>query len=133
MVEMKSLDSIATDFFHTFYNKEPLADSGSYIANLSIAEAYTVQDLVAQKRIQRGTSKAIRAQLGFSKPISARLFRPHIFQDNVTIDWSGYVNCAIEPEMVLKIGKDLKGKNLSDEALIDLLASVRRVDDRRHA
>jgi 2-keto-4-pentenoate hydratase len=38
--------------------------------------------------------------------------------------WNEYVNCAIEPEMVLKIGKDLKGYNLPDEILIDAIKYV---------
>ena len=131
---MKPLDSIATAFFHAFYQKEWLGDDEPTISRLSIAESYEVQDLVAKKRLALGeniagfkvgcTSKAIRDQFGFSEPICARLFQPHIFEGNVTVDLKGYVNCAIEPEMVLKIGKDLQGKNLADEALIDSIESV---------
>ena len=132
--EMKSLDSIATDFFHAFYRKEWIGGKEAYIGNLSIAEAYEVQNLVAQKRIELGesiagfkvgcTSRAIREQLGFNEPINAKLFRPHIFQGDVTVDCRDYLNCAIEPEMVLKIGKDLKGKNPSDDKLIDSIDYV---------
>ncbi|MHC4104410.1 MAG: 2-keto-4-pentenoate hydratase [Planctomycetota bacterium] len=131
---MKSLDSIATEFFHAFYRKEWFEDGDPYINSLSIAEAYEVQNLVAQKRIELGesiagfkigcTSKAIRAQFGLNEPINGKLFRPHVFEGNVTVDWSDYVNCAIEPEMVLKIGKELKGENLSDEEFIDSIEYV---------
>ena len=34
------------------------------------------------------------------------------------------MNCAIEPEMVLKIGKNFEGKNLSDEELINSIDYV---------
>ena len=135
MKEKKSLAAIATDFFHAFYHKKWLADGDPYIDKISISEAYEVQDLVTQKRLALGevvagfkvgcTSKAIRAQLGFNEPIHAKLFRPWIFEGVATIDWRGYVNCAIEPEMVFTIGKDLKGKNLPDEALVDAIAYVR--------
>jgi 2-keto-4-pentenoate hydratase len=131
---MKSLNAIATDFFHAFYRKEWLEAGEPYINNISITEAYEVQNLVAQKRIELGesiagfkvgcTSKAIREQFGLSETINGKLFRPHIFEGNVTLDWSDYINCAIEPEMVLKIGKDLKGENLSDEKLIGSIEFV---------
>lgn len=34
------------------------------------------------------------------------------------------MNCSIEPEMVLRIGKDLEGENLSDETLIKSIEYV---------
>ncbi|SVD57858.1 uncharacterized protein METZ01_LOCUS410712, partial [marine metagenome] len=124
-----NFDSIAADFFHVFYEKEWLGDEEDRISRLSIADAYKVQDLVTEKRIEAGesiagfkvgcTSAAIHEQFGLDEPINAKLFRPHIFEGSVTLDWRDYINCAIEPEMVLKIGKDLKGDNLSDEELID--------------
>lgn len=130
---MKTLNSIATDFYHAFYNKVWLGDKAS-VTGLSIAEAYEVQDLVAGKRIQSGepvagfkvgcTSDAIQTQFGINEPINAKLFHPHILDHKVKIDWSEYIYCAIEPEMVITIGKDLEGKNLSDEELIDAIAHV---------
>ena len=131
---MKSLAAIATDFFHAFYHKKWLADGDRYIDKMSISEAYEVQELVTRKRLALGemvagfkvgcTSKAIREQLGFNEPINAKLFRPYIFEGVATFDWRDYVNCAIEPEMVFTIGKDLKGKNLPDEVLIESIAYV---------
>ncbi len=130
---MKSLNHIAEDFYHSFYCKEwPGKDVA--IKRLSIEEAYKVQDLVTKKRIASGeriagykvgcTSTAIRKQFGLTEPINGKLFHPHILDSKVKIDWSDYINCAIEPEMVLKIGKDLKGMDLSDRELIDAIAYV---------
>ncbi len=130
---MKSLDSIAEDFYHAFYKKEWLGDAHS-LNNLSIEEAYVVQDLVTKKRIEKGehvvgykvgcTSAAIREQFGIHEPINGKLFQPHIMDSKATIVYSNYVNCAIEPEMVLKIGKDLEGVDLSDEKLINSIVYV---------
>lgn len=130
---MKSLDSIAEDFYHAFYKKEWIGDHAA-IGKLTIAEAYEIQDLVARKRIERGecvvgykvgcTSNAIRKQFGINEPINGRLFQPHILDNKAKVDYSTYVNCAIEPEMVFKIGKDLKGIELSDEELINSIAYV---------
>lgn len=130
---MKSLDSIAEDYYHAFYNKEWLGDASS-VSKLSMEEAYIVQDLVTQKRIEIGecvlgykvgcTSNAIREQFGLKEPINGRLFQPRIMDSTSVVDYSDFVNCAIEPEMVFKIGNDLNGVGLSDEELINSIAYV---------
>ncbi len=124
---MKNYEALANDFFHFFYHKGWHGDENT-LKRLSVEEAYTVQDIVTQKRIKIGespagykvgcTSPSIRKQFGLNDPIAGRLFYPHIFESKVNIDWSKYLNCAIEPEMVFKIGKTLKGINISDEELI---------------
>ena len=101
---------------------------------LAISEAYQVQNQVCEKRIARGesvvgykvgcTSRAIRSQLGLAEPISARLFAPHVTGGRIAIDWTAYCHCAIEPEMVLRIGQDLSGTDLSDEELIQSISYV---------
>ncbi len=130
---MQTLDSIATAFYQSFYRQEWRGD-GAAVTRLSIEEAYVVQDLVTRKRVASGeqvagfkvgcTSRAIRAQFGLNEAINGKLFHPHIIDANVNIDWSNYINCAIEPEMILKIGKDLAGENLSDAALSDAIEYV---------
>jgi len=104
------------------------------VTRLSIKEAYEVQDLVVKKRIASGervagfkvgcTSEAIRTQFDIREPINAKLLHPHVLDHKIKIDWSAYIYCAIEPEMVLTMGKKLEGRNLSDEELIDSIAYV---------
>jgi 2-keto-4-pentenoate hydratase len=124
-----ALELLANNFFDAFYRKEWLGGDVPKMADLSITDAYQVQDLVAQKRIELGekvvgfkvgcTSRAIHEQFGLTEPINARLFEPHIFTENVILDWSDFINCAIEPELVIKVGHDLSGEDLSDAELID--------------
>jgi 2-keto-4-pentenoate hydratase len=131
---MKHIPLLANKFIHAFYNREWRGELEPNIDSLSIAQAYEVQDLVAEMRTQRGeevvgykvgcTSEAIRTQFGISEPISGRLFQPHIHANNSKINWTDYVNCAIEPEMVLTIGEDLAGVSLSDDRLIEAIAYV---------
>ena len=126
---MESPETLADKFFHAFYNKEWPGERETNLGEYSIAESYEIQDRVVQKRIEAGdrvagfkvgcTSTAIRTQFGLTEPICARIFHPYIFEDKFSPDWSDYNNCAIEPEMVIKIGADLRGENLSDEELID--------------
>ena len=124
------LESIANEFYHSFYEKEWHGEE-ILISNLSVKEAYEVQDLVTKRRIESGetlagfkvgcTSSSIRRQFGLSEPINGKLFYPHTTENKINIDWSDYINCAIEPEMVFKIGKNLEGKNLSDKDLISAI------------
>ncbi|MBC8770500.1 hypothetical protein H4O18_21070 [Arenibacter sp. BSSL-BM3] len=127
------LESIANDFYHSFYEKEWHGEE-ILIRNLSIKEAYEVQDLVTKRRIEAGetlagfkvgcTSSSIRRQFGLSEPINGKLFYPHTAENQINIDCSNYINCAIEPEMVFKIGKNLEGKNLSDKELISAIEYI---------
>lgn len=131
---MKSIDLLATKFTQAFYEGGWSGELEPPVSHISIAEAYTVQDLVAEMRVQRGeevvgykvgcTSEAIRSQFGLNEPISGRLFCPHIYQEGAEIDWNDYVNCAIEPEMVLTMGADLYGTRLSRDQLIDAIECV---------
>ena len=131
---MMSLKSIADDFYYACRNNAWPSESESSPGDLSIEDAYRVQDLVAQKRIESGesiagykvgcTSDAIRQQFGLSEPISGRLFRPHVFDENTTFDWTTFVNCAIEPEMVFAIDRELRADHVTDEDLIKAIDYV---------
>ena len=134
LMTMKSIHQLANKFTQAFYEGDWSGPLEPAVSDLSITEAYAVQDLVAEMRIQRGeevvgfkvgcTSEAIRSQFGLNEPISARLFRPHIYEEGAEVNWSNYVNCAIEPEMVLTIGVDLCETGLPDDQLIDAIECV---------
>ncbi|MDN3689337.1 2-keto-4-pentenoate hydratase [Cyclobacterium jeungdonense] len=130
---MEYEERIASSFYDSFYKKK-WNGSSSLVRQLSIDQAYHVQDLVTKKRIASGekalgfkvgcTSAAIRKQFGLTEPIHGKLFCPHITENQAIFDFSNYMNCAIEPEMVLKIGKDLQGINLTNIELIEAIAYV---------
>jgi 2-keto-4-pentenoate hydratase len=132
---VKSLTRLADNFTQSFYERHWSGELDRSLSGLSIAQAYEVQDLVAESRIRQGeevagykvgcTSKAIRTQFGLSEPISARLFRPHIYGEGTNIDWCNFANCAIEPEMVFTIGSDLHGTDLPEDRLVEAIESVR--------
>ncbi|HHZ91539.1 TPA: hypothetical protein EYN65_13690 [Candidatus Poribacteria bacterium] len=131
---MNLINLLAKKFFEAFYEKEWVSEFSPHISNLDISEAYQVQDLVAKMRIENGeeevgfkvgcTSHAIHSQFGLQEPIIGRLFAPHIHVEGEQLNWKDYVNCAIEPEMVLKIGMDLRGESLSDDQLINAIEYV---------
>ena len=125
---------LASKFTQVFYDRRWNGELEPPVSTLSISEAYQVQDMVAEMRIQRGeevvgfkvgcTSEAIRNQFGLSEPISGRLFQPHVYGEGEEININNYVNCAIEPEMVLLIGEDLCGIGLPHEQLINAIEWV---------
>jgi len=131
---MKPIDLLASKFTQAFYESRWSGELKPPVSHISIAEAYAVQDLVADMRVQRGeevvgfkvgcTSEAIRSQFGLNEPISGRLFSPHVHEEGAVVNWNDYVNCAIEPEMVLTIGADLCGTNLPHGQLIDAIECV---------
>jgi 2-keto-4-pentenoate hydratase len=131
---MQLINLFAEKFYDAFYEKEWRGGFEPNVSLLSIAEAYNVQDLVAEMRIDRGevvvgfkigcTSNAIRSQFGLQEPIYGRLFDPHVQKQGIAINWKDYVNCAIEPEMVITIGSDLCGVGISDDQILDAIESV---------
>ena len=130
----EKLDLLANKFTQAFYERNWSGKLEPPISHISIAEAYKVQDLVVERRVQRGeavigykvgcTSEAIRSQFGLSESISGRLFSPHVREEGAVVNWKNYVNCAIEPEMVLTTGVDLYGTNLPHDQLIDAIECV---------
>jgi 2-keto-4-pentenoate hydratase len=133
-MDPKYIEKFADIFIDLFYTGIWNNDTGQSIYGLSIDESYSVQDLVTKKRTDRGekvvgykvgcTSSSIREQFGLDEPIFGRLFQPHIFDDSRILDQNDYVNCAIEPEMIIKICKDLEGENLPDKVLIDAIEYI---------
>lgn len=131
---MNPLDTFATQFYHAFYKKEWRGENTSSLSELSLLDAYEVQRLVAEERVRSGekvvgykvgcTSTAIQTQFGLNEPICGRLFDPHVQEEGICLDCSSYANCAIEPEMVMKIGRDIHGGDVSDQELLDSIEYV---------
>ncbi len=132
---MPDLERIAASFVHAFYENAWPENAGFEFEALSNADAYRVQALVAQTRLDRGeqiagykvgcTSAAIRSQFGLTSPIYAPIFSPRIHDSDTSLNLANYVGCAIEPELVFEIRCELQGESLSDDDLIDAIASVR--------
>ncbi len=125
---------LANKFYEAFYRREWTGEPEPPVFTLSINDAYEVQDLVTRMRVNKGesvagfkvgcTSRAIRSQFGLKEPINGRIFNPHVHKQGVELNWKDYGSCAIEPEMVLKIGRDLKGEGMSDDRLIEAIEWV---------
>lgn len=103
------------------------------IAALSLDEAYTVQRRVLAARIASGerivgwkvgcTSPAIQQQFALTQPISGHLLQPHIHDDGVLLAADKYVDCAVEAELVFRMGCDLT-PDMKDKELRAAIAAV---------
>ena len=84
---------------------------------LTIPEAYALQDEVARLREQRGerligykigcVSRVIQQQLGIDQPIFGRIFDTGCFRSGVRLSHSRYVNLAVEGELALRLAQDV--------------------------
>jgi 2-keto-4-pentenoate hydratase len=128
------LHQFAEQFYNIFYGRQWIPQEERDVSKLSQEDAYEVQRLVAERRVQSGekvvgykvgcTSAAIQTQFELNEPICARLFHPHVQQEGVELNWANYANCAIEPEMVFRMSCDLAGDDLSDQDLLDSIEYV---------
>jgi 2-keto-4-pentenoate hydratase len=122
-----TIQRFAKEILGIFRNHSLERSSNEDIQVLSIDDAYGVQEKYLAARIATGersvgykvgcTSPAIRSQFGLTEPVCGRLIAPHIYHDGERLDISDYVDCALEPELVLHIGADLDGSNLESSHL----------------
>ncbi len=87
------------------------------IEKLSLEESYQIQHEIIDARVKEGerivgykvgcTSKSIQKQFGLAYPIKGFITEPFIYNDKVKLDASNYENLSIEPEFVIKIGRDI--------------------------
>lgn len=128
---MSRLADIAKVFLHIWLSKTLDSSAHFDIGSLSIDDAYEVQRQVITARVAQGeqvvgykvgcTSRAIRQQFGMSEPICGRLMVPHICHGDTVLNWHDYVQCAVEPEFVLGIGKDVASEVEDETELLDAI------------
>ena len=112
------LENFADELFGAFQSKRLERRSSSSISRLDLDQAYTVQSLLIEKRIASGerpvgykvgcTSRAVREQFGLERPVRARLISPHVYAGDTCLSWEDYVDCAVEAELVFRIGRDVR-------------------------
>jgi 2-keto-4-pentenoate hydratase len=131
---MTSLDDISTAFLQIHLSKTHDARYTFDMASLSIDDAYEVQRRMIAARVARGeevvgykvgcTSRAIRRQFGLAEPICGRVMALHVFHGNTVLNWHDYVCCAVEPEFVFVLAKDLANEVTDDQQLVEAIESI---------
>ena len=111
------LDAFSREVLGIFKEHQLVRQTALEITSLTLEEAYKVQDRYIAARVSAGentvgwkigcTSLVIQQQLGLTEPICGRLMKPHIYPDNAAFSTRAFVDCAVEAEMVLFMGRDL--------------------------
>ena len=130
MLKQDTIKSLGASFSNAFYSGKFDGDLNFPIDSLTLDDSYRIQDEAIRLRMEKGeqivgykigcTSRAIQQQFGLKEPINGRLMVPHVYiePDCKSVNRSRFLNCAIEPEMVFRIGRDLDGRNLDRDYLI---------------
>ncbi len=134
MISQEELQILSDEFLGIFRDGEPRRRSSLGIQCITLSDAYRVQDKVIESRVNSGeriagykvgcTSKAIRQQFGLTEPMYGRLMYPYVYFGDTELNWCDYVNCAIEPEFVLWIGKEITGDRLDTKFLLSAIDAI---------
>jgi 2-keto-4-pentenoate hydratase len=135
------LGKLARSVLEGFDARRPARCAGP-LAGLTIAQAYALQQAVADLRERRGeriigykigcTSRAIQDQLGIREPIFARIFDSGCFPSGSRIGHARFANPAIEGELAIRLARDLPRDPPSAEESIDAIAAVFPVIELHH-
>lgn len=100
--------------------------SNRYAAGFTLQDAYAIQDVGVQLRMQRGervvgykmgfTSEAKRLQMGLGSPIYGVLTDRMAVEEGSTFSLRGTIHPKIEPEIVFYVGRELRGSVSAQEA-----------------
>lgn len=126
MSSKRSIAELATE-------ADTAAKTGTAIAqfthtqDLTVAEAYEVQEQAFAKRLERGetivgikmglTSKAKMEQVGVDEVIWGRLSDAMRVDNAGNVTLEGYVHPRVEPEIAFQIGQALSGDVTAEEAM----------------
>ena len=130
---MNTTENIAKSFYE-FHRTGQFVPAIQDISVLSMAEAYECQRIYQAMAIAEGdcpigykvgcTSAAIRKQFGFDEPICGRLMKSGLVEEDELLKANDYYSLAIEPEFVIRIGRDLSDKDASVSKLLDAIECV---------
>jgi 2-keto-4-pentenoate hydratase len=132
MSESSAISEFVQEMGHLFRRHE-LRNIAPDVTTLTPAQAYEVQDGFLDGRVREGakivgwkvgcTSAAIQHQFGLTQPISGKLLQPDIFPQDAQLSAQSFIDCAVEPELVFRLGADLEGE-VDDHEIIAALAGV---------
>ena len=132
MSQASKVSECVLEMGHIF-RKHERGNMAADMTSLTLPEAYEVQAGFLAGRVKDGakivgwkvgcTSAAIRRQFRLSQPIAGRLLEPDIFSNGAQLHASRYLDCAVEPELVFRLGTDLSGE-ADDEQIIRAIAGV---------
>ena len=102
--------------------------------NITVAEAYKIQSLVTELRIQRGekvigykigcVSKQTQKEMGFNQPALGTLWKSELYESGVKLNKEDYSNPALEAEFGVKLSRDIDPLLVSFDYIVDSIDSI---------
>lgn len=130
----KTLEAIAQDYLSAEDKFEPTGAVSVRYPDMTLDEAYKVQDLILDEKLKRGdtivgmkvaaTSQAIYEQFGLDAPLFGYLRESHRIPNGGSKPAMAFMNPHFETEMAFLLKSDLAGPGVSQE---DALAAVEGV------
>lgn len=115
-------------------NATPVDGLSSSLGQLSIEEAYRVQEMIIETRLKNGqkqigwkvgaTSQSVMRQLKIHEPIYGCMTSESLYTSIRHVRTSDFCKLAVEGEIVLVIGEDLKGTGLTSADIISATAGI---------
>ncbi|MFZ3555088.1 2-keto-4-pentenoate hydratase [Streptomyces sp. BH055] len=112
---------------------------------LSVADAYAVQQRLLERRLERGesftgvklgfTSRAKMEQMGVSDVIVGRLTDAMAYDDGDAVDLSSFIHPKVEPEVAFRLAADIDlddSDGIDIEAAVDAVAPAMEIIDSRY-
>ncbi len=138
------LPAIAKALREASRSRNPIAPLKAANPDMSIADAYAVQMINVEQRLQSGlrmvgkkiglTSRAMQEFLGVNEPDFGHLFADMVYGEDVPLSVDAFLQPKIEAELAFVLGEDLEGPGviLSDvlRASTGVMASFEVIDSR---
>jgi 2-keto-4-pentenoate hydratase len=122
---------LADRLFRAEHERRPIAPLTEMFPSLSLADAYQIQRLNVERRLQRGqrilghkiglTAKAMQEKFGVSEPDYGHLLDTMFLPAGPPLDLGELIDPQIEVEPAFVLGADLKGPGVT---IADVLAAT---------
>lgn len=132
---MPDIEAIAAEYVAGFDRASFLCTcpTPGTVRDLDLSSAYEVQRLTVERRAATGervagykvgcTSRAIQTQFGLDHPVRGVLLHPRVHDDGVVLSARSFIDLAVEPELVLRIGGAVDPE-ADDETLLAAIDAV---------
>jgi 2-keto-4-pentenoate hydratase len=143
-VEQEQLDEMSAALIQARRDQQPIAPLSERYPDLSVDDAYLVQQAVVQERVSSGhsvvgwkvglTSRAMQEMLGVDEPDYGALTSDMILSDGAQISRAGLIAPRIEAEIAFVLAEPLKGPGVTARdvrrATLGVAAALEVIDSR---
>ncbi|MDR1659364.1 MAG: 2-keto-4-pentenoate hydratase [Desulfovibrio sp.] len=133
-MDKKTVSALAQNMRNAELNRKAVGALTAAYPDLSIADAYMVQRAAVEERIRSGgtvigkkvglTSNAMQLALGVSEPDFGHLFADMLFDEEIPVPVSRFLQPRIEAEIAFVLGEDMKGPGVSIADVLRTTVSV---------